>query len=159
MGQAADPFARVRLSASCTFDITIRYACRDLHSLANAWPEFRLVWCPHDCDYRNRCRGFSRRAVCLSPFGRKRLAEWPRSCGSAVPAISSFDRQFIGSMANMAVAKLDDDQRNARWRVFQQSGVVTASTAFVDARMPTEGFEEAASDFSQCLGELDLVSR
>jgi hypothetical protein len=43
MGQAADPFARVRLSASCTFDITIRYACRGLHSFANAWPEFRLV--------------------------------------------------------------------------------------------------------------------
>jgi hypothetical protein len=35
---AAYPFARSRLLASRIFDITIRNACRDRHSFANACP-------------------------------------------------------------------------------------------------------------------------
>jgi hypothetical protein len=39
-----------------------------------------------------------------------------------------------------------------------KSGAVTASTAFVDAKMSTQGFEQATADFQQCLGQLDLVT-
>jgi hypothetical protein len=46
--------------------------------------------------------------------------------------------------------------RRRNWQIFQQSGTVTASTAFVARIIRTEGFE--AQDFSQCLGQLNLIA-
>jgi hypothetical protein len=53
---------------------------------------------------------------------------------------------------------LSDDQWTALWNVFRSSGTVIASTAFIDATLPTGGFAEAEADFRACLNQLDLIA-
>jgi hypothetical protein len=75
------------------------------------------------------------------------------------PAKSFFSRTLTGAMDNAAASRLDPDQWEKLGRFFRNSGVVTVDTAFIEARMPTQGFERASADFEQCLAQLDLVAR
>jgi hypothetical protein len=74
------------------------------------------------------------------------------------PAQSAFQRQLTGKMANLAYGHLSADQWDRIWRVFLQSGVVTVNTAFIGSRMNAAGFAQAAADFTQWLGQLDLIN-
>jgi hypothetical protein len=77
----------------------------------------------------------------------------------SLPAVSRFSRQLDGSMGNTAVARTDDGQWQALWKVFQVSGVVIIRTSIAQLSGPTEGFEQAAGDFEQCLAQLALVTK
>ena len=89
----------------------------------------------------------------------------------SLPTHSKFARFLNGRMGNVAYVEWGGggdtdrpgvtmgaslDQWETVWRIFRQSEVVTVGGGF-DANFSTEGFEEAAADFSACLAQLDLI--
>jgi hypothetical protein len=77
---------------------------------------------------------------------------------ASFPATSKFAREGDGRMANTAVAILADADWDRLLQVFRSSGKVIASTSFVDATLPTLGFDEAWQDFERCLEQVRLVN-